>query len=337
MVTASASISVVMSNLNAPKGLAWGPGAALYVVETGTSAVAGPCAIVVRGTNCYSGTGSISRLRDGRQERVVNGLPSIYNAALHDIVGPHDIAFLGSGDARVTIGWGGAPAARTQLGELGVRFGSVLQVRVGGGKRIMADVSRFEDAENPAGGPLDSNPYAILSEGGHLFVTDAGGNSLLEVAAGGHVSLVAAFPSIAVPPGPFNPPFAASEAVPTEVTQGPDGALYVSTLSGVPFLPGAASIYRVVPGQAPQLYATGFTQITDIAWDKDGNLYVLEYASAPFLGGPGALIKVGPDGTRTTITTALTNPAGLLVRPDAIYVSNRSNLEGVGEVLRIVP
>jgi hypothetical protein len=65
---------------------------------------------------------------------------------------------------------------------------------------------------------------------------------------------------------------------------------------------------------------------------------VVEYATAPFLGGPGALIRIAPDGGRTTITTDLFHPTGVLAAPDgAVYVSNNGNLAGVGEVLRIVP
>lgn len=148
------------------------------------------------------------------------------------------------------------------------------------------------------------------------------------------MSLVATFPSTPAPP-----PFGQSEAVPTEVKRGPDGALYVSTLSGVPFLAGAAAIYRVVPGQAPQVYTGGFKTITDFDWGPDGSLYVVQFASSPvFFGGPGLLIRVAPDGTRTTISSALTSPTGVAVGSDgAIYVSNKGNPAGVGEVLRIVP
>jgi len=42
-----------------------------------------------------------------------------------------------------------------------------------------------------------------------------------------------------------------TDPVPTGLARGPDGALYVGLLTGVPFAPGAASVYRVVPGQAP--------------------------------------------------------------------------------------
>ncbi|MDQ3698466.1 MAG: ScyD/ScyE family protein [Gemmatimonadota bacterium] len=337
LVTA-ASIDTVMSGLNSPRGLAWGPGGALYVAEAGTTVAPGPCAPVARGTNCYSGTGSISRLLGSHQERILSGLPSVFNPIAGDIIGPNDISFMGPGNAFVTIGWGAAPAARAALGELGHLFGSIIKIRRNGQWSVSADVAGFEAEHNPGGGHLDSNPFGLLAVPNRQYVADAGGNSLVEVTTSGKVSLVATFPPTPVPPGPFNPPFVESEAVPTEVTRGPDGALYVSTLSGVPFLPGAAKIYRVVPGAAPQVYAEGFTQITDFDWGPDGSLYVVQYASAPFFGGPGALIHVAPNGDRTTVTTALFHATGVLVGPDgAVYVSDNGNLENVGQVLRIVP
>ena len=99
---------------------------------------------------------------------------------------------------------------------------------------------------------MDSNPYGLLNEAGARFVADAGGNSLIQVMANGATNAVATFPSLPAPP-----PFSQSEAVPTEVQRGPDGALYVGSLSGVPFLSGNARIYRVVPGQAPTVYIGG--------------------------------------------------------------------------------
>jgi hypothetical protein len=68
-------------------------------------------------------------------------------------------------------------------------------------------------------------------------------------------------------------------------------------------------------------------------------MYVLEYATGPvFFGGPGRLIHVAPDGTRTVVNAALQFPTGVAVGPDdAVYVSNKGSLAGVGEVLRIVP
>jgi hypothetical protein len=332
-VAAAAAVSVVMSGLDSPRGLDWGPEGALYVVEAGDKTVRGPCAVIPRGQKCYTGSGAISRLWKGRQERIASGLPSVYNPPpVDDITGPHDIDFQGRGNGYVTVGWGGPPAARAGLGELGALFGTLIRVRPSGGWSVEAGISDYEAAHNPDGGPVDSNPYGVLAEPGRQFVTDAGGNSLVQVDADGTISLVAVFGRV-----PAGAP--TSEAVPTEVKRGPDGALYVSTLSGVPFTAGNAAIYRVVPGEAPVVYAGGFKTITDFDIAPDGTLWVVQYASAPtFFGGPGLLIRVAPGGTRTVVNAALTNPTGVLVGPDgAIYVSNRGNVPDVGEVLRIVP
>jgi len=97
------TITQVMSGLDAPRGLAWGPEGGLYVTEAGDGTRTGPCTAVAVATNCYSETGKISRLFHGKQERVVTGLPSIFNTGRGDIVGPNDISFQGRGSAFVTI------------------------------------------------------------------------------------------------------------------------------------------------------------------------------------------------------------------------------------------
>ena len=327
---------VVMSGLNAPRGLAIGPDGALYVAESGTTQVNGPCAPTPpRGANCWSGTGSISRLWKGRQERVATGLPSIYNASALDISGPQHIDFQGLGNGYVTIGWGGDPAARAALGQYASLVGTLIRVRPNGKWSVEADVAGFERAANPDNEVFDSNPYGLLAEAGTQYVTDAGGNSLLRVGANGAISLVATFARVPAP-AMFG---GSSQAVPTNVRRGPDGALYVSTLTGVPFTTGAASVFRVADGGAPQPFATGFKTITDLAFGPDGSLYVLQYASGPglFFAGAGKVVRVAPNGQRTDVVTGLTNPTGIVVADDGtIYVSNKGNVAGVGEVLRIV-
>jgi hypothetical protein len=333
--TSAQTITKVMTGLDSPRGLAFGPEGGLYVTEAGSGVATGPCAIVAAGQNCYSETGKITRLYKGTQERVVTGLPSVFNTARGDVVGPNDIAFQGRGTCFVTIGWGGAPAARANLGAaVSSLVGTLLQIEPSGKWRVDANISDFEDANNPAGGPKDSNPYGVFVSANNRYVTDAGGNDLLRVAPNGDVSLVAVFSPVPAP-APFN----SAEPVPTEVSVGPDGALYVSLLTGAPFTAGAAGIYRVVTGQTPQLYQGNFKAITDFAFGPDGSLYVLEHASsAMFFGGPGRLIKVAPNGTRTVITTALNRPTGVIVDDEGlIYVSNNGTSAGTGEVLKIVP
>lgn len=337
-VVSVSQITAVMSGLNSPRGLGFGPEGGLYVAEAGTAQLTGACVPFLEGptlqTRCYSGTGSVSRLWRGRQERIVTGLPSTFITASGFASGPQDISFHGRGNARVVLGWGGDPSLRIQLGIESLAAGTLIKLQPSGGWKVIADVAGFESSDNPAGGVVDSNPYGVLAEAGNTFVVDAGGNSLLNVRANGDISLVAIFPRTPAPP-----PFFQADAVPTRVRRGPDGGLFVSTLSGVPFLAGSAAIYVVRPGQPPQVYAGGFKTITDFAFAPDGGLYVVQFATAPvFFGGTGALIRVEPNGTRTTVTTALAQPTGIVVDDDGtVYVSNRGTSAGNGEVLRITP
>jgi len=332
------------------------------------------------GTLCYGATGAVSRLWNGRQERVATGLPSVAMANGNRGIGPHDIAMLGVGTAHVTIGLENDPARRDQLAAEHPEFpgvaglGHLVHVFATSGQwRIVSDVAAYEAAYNPDGrldddgSPFyDSNPYGLLAvPGGHL-VTDAGGNTLLRVDANGDISLLAVFHSRGSnPPRPSfaPPPFDQfTDAVPTVVVVGPDGAYYVGELTGVPFTDTRANVYRVVPGEAPRLFLigdaclTGFKMIIDMAFDGEGNLWVLQHATGPFQQtGLGVLICVTPDrtqpdicgqyqaGTRTTVLSGLTRPTSVAVGPDgALYVSHRGlsrgdDPNGGGEVLRVVP
>ena len=128
------------------------------------------------------------------------------------------------------------------------------------------------------------------------------------------------------------------QSVPDCVTKGPDGAYYVGELTGFPFVPGAARVFRVVPGQAPQAHLEGFTNIGDIHFGPDGSLYVLQHDDNGLLapGNAASLIRVRPDGSRENVTSSLENPTSVVIGPDgAAYVSNRGVNVAIGEVLRI--
>jgi hypothetical protein len=320
-VSRRATVAVVMTGLDNPRGLAIGPKGALYVAEAGRGGSA-PC-VTVRGMPaCYGATGAISRLWKGKQERVVTGLPSnIFPTG--DAGGPHDLVVSKGGGLDLIIGLGMGPALRGAFGSGGSTFGTLVHVRYGRWA-VLADVAGYEQAKNPGGGPPDANPFGLLAlaDGGWL-VADAGGNDLLRVGSDYAISTVATFPS-----RPARP----TDSVPTAVAPAAGGAFYVAELTGVPFAANAAQIYRVSPGAAPQVVQTGFTAIIDLAADASGNLWVLEHASATGLNGPGVLLKLAPDGTKTPLADVqLDHPTGLALGPDgSIYVSNKGT-----EVLKI--
>lgn len=114
-----------------------------------------------------------------------------------------------------------------------------------------------------------------------------------------------------------------NESVPTAVTVGPDGALYVSELSALPYPEGHARVLRVEKGEGgvsfdgetpagvSQIHASGFEQINGLTFDDEGNLYVLEYVAGqavydptldPAELPPSRIIKVGTDGVREQIS-----------------------------------
>jgi PKD domain len=227
-------ITVVMSGLDNPRGLAFGPEEGLYVAEAGRGPTdhscfdspeqqqctktlegqtvfacgcstpntsAGDCAKSPGGQIVCSGpTGAMSRLWHNRQERLVTGLPS-WATSSGRAEGPNDVALLGRGEALVTIGLEASPRLIADMRSvLGSAFGRLLQFSGSSGEwGFVADLAAYEEAHptrDPSNGTPDSNPFGLLVDPGERVVVDAGGNALLRVAANGHISTLAVLPSL---------------------------------------------------------------------------------------------------------------------------------------------
>jgi len=344
---AAAPYEVLAEGLDNPRGIGLRDGL-VYVAEAGRGG--DQCAPGINPesgepfTVCVGNTGGVTRIhKNGRVEDVISGYPSLAEeggigaAGVIDVSTKRGLHFLVSNAS-------GAPEALRPLLE---PFGKLFRYR-GGEVFERSDISAFEEANNPDGGEIDTNPYGFFttSAGRHL-VADAAGNSLVHVDRAGRVSLVAVLPGgtalappfLGLPPGtqiPFQP-------VPTAVTRGPDGAYYVGQLTGFPFPVDGAKVFRVDAGGQVTTYAEGFTNIIDVTFDGDGNLFVLEIASAGLLnseppeGDPtGTLWKVSPGGERERISgPELVSPGGVAVSSsgDDAYVTNYAIFPGQGQVV----
>jgi glucose/arabinose dehydrogenase len=332
------AMTEVASGLNSPRGLSFGPNGALYVAEAGTggegACVTGPEGDLV----CLGESGSITRVWNGQQSRVVEGLPSAAGEDGSGAIGAQDVSLQGN-QLFIAVGLGADPAVRDELA-LGSAFASLVRANPSGKWKAVSDLGAYETANNPDGDVVDSNVHSVAAGPGGQVVADAGGNSLVQVKANGQQSTLAVFPARTVP-HPFIPGATVDmHAVPTSVVQGPDGAWYVGQLTGFPFPVGGANVYRVLPREAPTVFASGFTNVIDIAFDAAGNLYVLEIDQSSLLADPefnGRLVRVNTDGNQETLVSeGLFAPGGVAIGPDgAAYVTTCTVCPGAGSVVRI--
>jgi hypothetical protein len=363
---APAKVDVVARSLDAPRHLAFGARGDLFVAEAGRGG-SGPCFVAGEGPACMGASGAVTEIdRRGHQFRIVQGLASFANTVpdpnpmgvTPNPIGPHGITVLGADQVFVTNGGptepkvtaNGPTISRDTLAEqnpVANLFGRLLWIKHHGRVRSIADIWAFERDVNPDAGvgnpAVDSNAVDVLFDRGHFVIADAGGNAIDRASFFGRVSNLAVFANRTVP-NPFPPPPATidMQAVPTSVVEGPDHQYYVSQLTGFPFPPGGANVYRVDPrsGNAT-VFAGGFTNIMDLAFGRDGTLYVLEISHSGLLSGAdGAIFAVSRDGTKRQIELApgtLTAPGGITVGRGGLYVSNQTFVPGEGQVLRIQP
>jgi hypothetical protein len=356
-------VAVVAKGLDEPKYLRFGPGG-LYVAESGHGGTDCTALVGVEGAPtqaCTGPSGAVVRIDGGGHVRpVMRGLASTMERDNHDVEGPMAVTFSDHRPVVLNRGAFVGPTGTSSIpGRLARQFGTLATTGRRGAKlHTVADIAGFAARHPQSSAELgglpgevtyDSDAHDVVRDHGGYAVADAGANDVLQVSRNGRLSVLARLPTTpeTAPAGALGPGSPtqeiASQAVPSSVTVGPDGALYVGTLGGLPGLPGTESVYRVAAGKPPVKVLTGLTRISDLAFDGD-RLLILEGDVKGTLSPPttpGALLSAKlVDGRLTAATTlpvpGLVQPNGMAVAPGgALYVSNDTNTPGHGEILRV--
>jgi len=331
-------MTVLASHLSNPRDLTVAPDGRVFLAETGRANDKN----CTPDAGCAGLTGSVDLVTSHGVNRIATGLISVGGPGGIGTEGAvsvsydHGRLYVQFGLSTHEIPPSGPPswvlkAAHRELGHLALVTGGPQ------GIRRLANVGDQDfqwTAEHkflvPEQFP-DSNPNDVLVVNGKRFVANAGANTLDWVDLHGTSHVIAFFPT---------PKGSPTDAVPTCVTKGPDGALYVGELLGGDFAPGHARVWRVAWKDGSwhkSVWARGFTTIQGCGFDRWGNFYATEFEVNGLNEGPsanplGAVIKLSPSRHRTTIGMGqLFWPSGLAVgRAGQVYVSNCSISPGTG-------
>ena len=325
-------ISVVVDGLHSPRGLSFGPGNILYVAEAGDEDHAGS---IIQVVNAMS--------QDPTTHTIVNSLSTVGDEG--EFLGLGGISVLGRG---TNAGIYAIMALSPQITGNNA-FGNLFRVDSQGTVQNITNVGSYDFQWTADHSGLweefpDTNPYGVLAVPGHIYVTDAGANTLDEVLADGSVRVLAYFPNEII-----------RDAIPTCVAQGPDNALYVGTLALVDtFVFGpSAKVYRVDPSQANlsdptatpmTLWTAGLWPINGCTFGSDGTFYASQLFTNPNINDDfdhpmGDVVKIPfADPSSHTFLTGggLSFTGGVAVAPNgSVFVSDGTAFVPEGRVVRL--
>jgi hypothetical protein len=323
-----ATTRTIVRGLDNPRDLVFA-GGWLYVAEAGHGGTAACFTSPELGKNCVGFTSGISRVNiaAGTATRVVRGLVSIASPDGSAATGVDGISAQGGRLYGIITGSALGVPSGVLPAKVAVRakrqLGRLITATPSGHVRWVADVGDTDYRwsarhKNLVPGQFpDANPYGVLAAPRFTWVVDAGSNTLDRVSSTGSVQVVKFIP---------NPP--SSDAVPTCIARGPDGALYIGELTGGGNQPGASVVWRYGNGRLTK-WATGLTAVTGCGFARNGKFYAVELSTngldnaAP---GTGAVVQVPRHSTHpVTIVGGLDFPGGFAAGPDGkLYISDWS-------------
>jgi hypothetical protein len=312
----------VVSGLDNPRQLSRAGNGDIIVAEAGRGSSNGQnCTGTGEDAVCVGRSGAITRIHDGKARQVVTGLLSGAGKDGTFAVGSDGAGKRANGPYYSIVTF--APPDVIPQGLPGWQSGKLLKAQRGGKLKAVANITKFERMHDPDGEGFDSNPYSLAVLKKQVLVSDAAGDYIASVRHG-KVRLWATLPEYGKN----------IDAVPTVVTRGNDGKIYVGELHSEKR--GKAKVWQYNRnGQVTDSWGH-FTTVTGVARAKDGTLYVSE-----LFGGdcgfdqipdcfPGRVVRVSPDGTRSYRKVPF--PAGIAVTHGKVFVAafSISPAEGFG-------
>lgn len=312
--------STVVMGLDNPRQLSVTANGNLLVAEAGHGSTGGKnCFDDAHGEVCVGKSGAVLRYRQGKPSQVMSGLLSGAGKDGSFATGPDGASKRVGGPYYAIIT--SAPPDLIPSGLPGRQAGKLLAKAPGGRIHAVANVSGFEARHDPDGEGVDSNPYSVLALRKRVLVADAAGDYIAQLRHG-KLSLWSLLPEYGK----------RVDAVPTVISKGADGKIYVGELHSE--LRGKAKVWKYDRfGNALRSWGH-FTTVTGVARGADGSLYVSE-----LFGGncsfdqipdcfPGRVVRVSPDGTRSYRKVPF--PAGVTVNRGRVYVAAFSTSPATG-------
>jgi len=334
--TTPATMSVVTTGLNYPRGLKFGPDGNLYVAEAGT----GPTALCKTQSctalqpnvfspyfGCPTG-GRISKINpsSGNRVTVVDNLPTSVgtnaDGTKADFFGPADVGFIGNTLYVLQSGAGcghGVPSSTN----------GIYRINSDGSHTLIADLGSWSVAHPGAHNELDDytpegNWYGMAIAENNFYALEPNHGNFVKVGLDGSIQEVV--------------DISASEGhiVPTALAY--KGNFFVGALGVFP-ITGNCSVFKITPDGTMKKIATGFSAIVGLVPDKNSNIYVLEMtANNPFpTPGAGRIRKINANGTVEDVISGLNLPTAMTMGPDGnLYVSGWGFGPPLGQVVKVI-
>ncbi|MDQ3044543.1 MAG: ScyD/ScyE family protein [Chloroflexota bacterium] len=308
--SSTGTVEVVASGLVNPRGFAFGPNNELIVALGGTGGET--AGIVVAGDDTCP-----KSLLDGvRSTRVAFAAYS----------GVADVAFH-EGELYALVSGGNIDGDALANG--------LYEVETDGQLTLRADISGFirdnPVTDVPGDYDTDGQPYALRPVDDGFLVTEGNSNQLLHVSLDGSIRRIA--------------DLSAGHPIPTGLTVGPEGEIYVGFLTPAPYPEGAASVVRIGPDGARTEVWSGLSLITALALGPDGALYALELATGhgddpnAIAPGTGRVVRQTGPAEAEPVVTGLNLPTAMRFAPDGSLFIGGPTVgadDGQGTIIRVV-